>query len=75
MESYVLEAPGYVVGREREIEIAQQRWLKNAKQPLLVLGQHGIGKSKLALALLHHPAIALGSASGVFEWSVTNSRA
>jgi hypothetical protein len=24
-----------------------------------VLGQHEIGKSKLALALLHHPAIAL----------------
>ncbi len=52
---YVLPARGLVVGREAEIDAGFVEWTKDRSKPLLIWGPPGIGKSTLALSLLHHP--------------------
>ena len=52
---YKLPALSFFVGREAELEEALLRWLDRVHLPLLVQGETGIGKSTLALALLHDP--------------------
>jgi transcriptional regulator with AAA-type ATPase domain len=55
--AYALPRLGLLVGREAELAIARERWLKDREHPLLIYGPPGIGKSKLALALLHDKEI------------------
>jgi tetratricopeptide (TPR) repeat protein len=50
-----LPALGHFVGREEDRAIASTRWHADRKRPLLIWGTPGIGKSTLALALLHEP--------------------
>ena len=52
---YVLPARGLVVGRDAEIDVGFEEWTKDRSKPLLIWGPPGIGKSTLALSLLHHP--------------------
>jgi len=51
--AYALPLLGLFVGRDTELAVARDRWLQNRSRPLLIHGPPGIGKSKLALALLH----------------------
>lgn len=55
--TYSLPDLGHFIGREAEREEAVARWLSPAHQPLLIQGESGIGKSTLALAILHHPDV------------------
>jgi tetratricopeptide (TPR) repeat protein len=55
---YVLPTRGLVVGRDAEIDAGFEEWTKDRSKPLLIWGPPGIGKSTLALALLHHPEAA-----------------
>jgi ankyrin repeat protein/tetratricopeptide (TPR) repeat protein len=51
--AYALPLLGLFVGRDAELAVARDRWLQDRSRPLLIHGPPGIGKSKLALALLH----------------------
>jgi len=53
--AYGLPARGSVVGRDAEIDTGFREWMTDRSRPLLIWGPPGIGKSTLALALLHHP--------------------
>jgi serine/threonine protein kinase/tetratricopeptide (TPR) repeat protein len=53
--AYVLPARGLVVGRDAEIDAGFEEWTRDRSKPLLIWGPPGIGKSTLALSLLHHP--------------------
>lgn len=55
--TYALPELGLFVGRQEEREIALERWFSDRNRPLLIWGGPGIGKSKLALGLLHHPQV------------------
>ncbi|HEX4170244.1 MAG TPA: tetratricopeptide repeat protein [Bryobacteraceae bacterium] len=52
--TYTLPDLGHFIGRDAEREEAVARWLSAGHQPLLIQGESGIGKSTLALAVLHH---------------------
>ena len=49
--------PGEVIGRETEIAEATRLLLANRRHPLLVWGPPGIGKSTIALSVLHEPEV------------------
>ncbi len=55
--SYGLPAPGLSIGRDAELATAFDRWIGDQQRPLLIWGLPGVGKSNLALALLHHPEV------------------
>jgi tetratricopeptide (TPR) repeat protein len=56
--TYVLPARGLVVGRDADVDAGFEEWTKDRSKPLLIWGPPGIGKSTLALSLLHHPEAA-----------------
>ena len=55
--AYSLPALGLLIGRNEEVKLRTESWLRDRLSPLLILGPPGIGKSKSVTALLHDDPI------------------